>query len=56
MRYGAVYFTVKDIMEWLPIEANTITKHLRNGKIKGRKIDKEWFVTRENFYRFLGGK
>jgi len=56
VRYGTVYFTVKDMVKWLPVKASTIDKYLRSGKIKGRKFGKKWYVTRENFYRFLEGK
>ena len=50
------YFSVKNIMEWLPVKATTIKKYLRSGKIKGRKIGRTWFVSRANFYNYLGGK
>lgn len=50
------YFSVKNIMEWLPVSATTIKKYLRSGKIKGRKIGRTWFVSRANFYNYLGGK
>ncbi|GAJ12064.1 unnamed protein product, partial [marine sediment metagenome] len=53
---GTMYLTVKDLMEWLPVKATTVKGYLRNGKIQGRKIDQKWYVTRENFYRFLEGK
>lgn len=56
LRYGTVYFTVKDMEKWLPIKAWTIDRYLRNGKIKGRKIGKKWYVTRQEFYKFLEGK
>ena len=55
-RFGIEYFTVKEIMEWIPIKASSLCKYLRKGRIKGRKIGKKWYVTREEFYNYLGGK
>ncbi|MBA7546313.1 hypothetical protein ES705_38701 [subsurface metagenome] len=50
------YFSVKDIMKWIPWSATTIKKYIRSGKIRGRKISEKWFVSREDLYRYLGGK
>ena len=50
------YFSVKDIMKWLPWSATTIKKYIRTGKIRGRKIKEKWFVSRADLYRFLGEK
>jgi len=50
------YFSVKNIMEWLPIKATTIKKYLQQGRIRGRKIGKTWYVSKENFYNYLEGK
>lgn len=56
IRYGEEFFTVKDIMKWLPYKAGTICKYLEKGKINGRKIGKKWYVTRQDFYKYLEGK
>lgn len=53
---GIEYFTVKDIMEWLPLKATTVKKYLQQGRIQGRKIGKTWFVSRSNFYKYLEEK
>jgi len=50
------YFSVKNIMEWLPVKATTIKKYLQQGRIHGRKIGKTWYVSKENFYNYLEGK
>ena len=50
------YFSVKDIMKWLPWSATTIKKYIRIGRIGGKKIRGIWFVSREELYNFLGGK
>ena len=55
-RFGIEYFTVKEIMEWIPIKESQLCKKLRKGKIKGRKIGKKWYVTRQEFYNYLEGK
>jgi hypothetical protein len=48
--------SVKELEQWLPWKAANIRRILRSGKIKGRKIYTEWYVSRKNLYRFLGGK
>ncbi|MBA7580847.1 hypothetical protein ES708_22742 [subsurface metagenome] len=50
------YFSVKDIMKWLPGSATTMKKYIRTGRIRGKKISGKWFVSREDLYIFLGGK
>ncbi|MBA7534568.1 hypothetical protein ES705_26817 [subsurface metagenome] len=53
---GVEYFDVRELARWLPWEKANIRKLLRSGKIKGRKVKKEWYVSRENLYRFLRGE
>ncbi|MBA7581996.1 DNA-binding protein [Candidatus Atribacteria bacterium 1244-E10-H5-B2] len=48
--------SVKELEQWLPWKAANIRKLLRSGKIKGRKIYTEWYISRENLYKFLSGK
>ncbi|MBA7538582.1 hypothetical protein ES705_30859 [subsurface metagenome] len=50
------YFGVKELEQWLPWKADNIRRFIRTGKIKGRKIKRKWFVSREDLYRFLRGK
>ena len=49
------YLSVKELVEWLPWKAANIRKLIRSGRIKGRKIEKEWYVSREDLYNFLRG-
>jgi len=39
----------------LPITPLIIREYLRAGKIKGHKIGKKWYVTKENLEAFLSG-
>jgi hypothetical protein len=55
MDVKAEYLSVKELVEWLPWKAANIRKLIRSGRIKGRKIEKEWYVSRENLYNFLRG-
>jgi hypothetical protein len=48
--------SVKELEQWLPWKAANIRRLFRSGKIKGRKVYKEWYVSRENLYNFLSGK
>ncbi len=52
---GKEYLDVKGLEEWLPWKADNIRRFIRTGKIKGRKIKRKWYVTREDLYSFLGG-
>ncbi|MBA7546598.1 hypothetical protein ES705_38990 [subsurface metagenome] len=55
MDVKAEYLSVKELVEWLPWKAANIRKLIRSGRIKGRKIEKEWYVSREALYNFLRG-
>jgi hypothetical protein len=55
MDLKAEYLSVKELVEWLPWKADKIRKLIRSGRIKGRKIEKEWYVSREDLYNFLRG-
>jgi hypothetical protein len=48
--------SVKELEQWLPWKAANIRRLLRSGKIKGRKVYKKWYVSREDLYKFLSGK
>ncbi|MBA7587192.1 hypothetical protein ES708_29210 [subsurface metagenome] len=47
--------SVKELEQWLPWKAENIRRLLRSGKIEGRKVYTEWYVSRENLYNFLRG-
>jgi len=48
------FLSVKKLEQWLPWKVNTIQRKIRTGKLRGRKIDRQWFVTRDDLYRFFG--
>lgn len=48
-------YSIRDLEKILPITPLTIRKYIREGKIKGRKIGKNWYVTKEDLEAFLGG-
>lgn len=49
------YYSVKELNELLPITPLTIRAYLRKGKLKGHKIGKDWYVSKENLEGFLDG-
>jgi len=49
-------YSIRDLEKILPITPLTIRKYIRKGKIKGHKIGKNWYVTKENLEVFLGGE
>jgi hypothetical protein len=48
-------YSVKDLSLMLPITPLTIREYIRKGKLKGHKIGKNWYVTKENLSLFLEG-
>ena len=48
--------SVRELAEWLPWKRANIRRLLRSGRIKGRKVFKEWYVKREDLNKFLSGK
>jgi len=49
-------YSIKDLKKILPITPLTIRKYIREGKIKGRKIGVNWYVTKEDLEVFLKGR
>ena len=49
-------YSVEDLAKILPITRLTIRAYFRKGRIKGHKIGKNWYVTKENLDAFLEGK
>lgn len=49
-------YSVKELTKILLITPLTICEYLRKGKLKGHKIGKNWYVTKENLEAFLEGK
>lgn len=48
-------YSIRDLEKILPITPLTIRKYIREGKIKGRKIGKNWYVIKEDLEAFLEG-
>jgi len=49
------FYLVDDLVKILPITSLTIREYLRKGKIKGQKIGRLWYVSKENLEAFLEG-
>jgi len=49
------FYLVDDLVKILPITALTIRGYLRKGRIKGQKMGKLWYVSKENLEAFLEG-
>ncbi len=41
-------YSVDELSELLSIQETTIRKYLRDGKLKGRKLAKRWYVSEES--------
>jgi len=48
-------YSVRELEKILPITPLTIRAYIRRGKIKGRKVGVNWYVSKENLEAFLGG-
>jgi len=48
-------YSVKELEAILPITGLTIRAYIRKGKIKGAKIGKNWYVTKQDLEAFLEG-
>lgn len=45
--------SVKDIADYFDISENTVYTYLKRRKIKGRKVGKNWIVTRARLIEFI---
>jgi len=48
-------YSVKELEKILPITPLTVRAYIRAGKIRGSKIGKSWFVSKEDLEAFLEG-
>ena len=46
-------YDVEALEELLGIQARTIRKYLREGKLKGRKMAKKWYVTEDALQEYF---
>lgn len=49
-------YSVKELAKILPITEYAIREYCRKGKIKSKKIGKNWYVSKKNLEQFLDGK
>ena len=50
-----VVYTVKDLSKLLNTTPQTVRKYISEGKIKGKKIGRQWLVDEEAVKEFLRG-
>jgi len=48
-------YSVKELEKILPITPLTIRAYIRKGKIRGSKIGKSWFISKQDLEAFLEG-
>ncbi|MCG2821443.1 MAG: helix-turn-helix domain-containing protein [Candidatus Atribacteria bacterium] len=48
-------YSVKELEKILPITPLTVRAYIRKGKIKGSKIGKSWYVSKQDLEAFLEG-
>ncbi|MEF9426237.1 MAG: helix-turn-helix domain-containing protein [Candidatus Mariimomonas ferrooxydans] len=48
-------YSVIDLHNALGVNERTIRDWFNKGRLKGRKIGNEWFITEENLKKFLNG-
>ena len=44
---GLTLYNVEELSELLGVQERTIRAYLRDGKLKGRKMARKWYVTEE---------
>jgi excisionase family DNA binding protein len=54
---GAVeLLTVEDITSRLNVSDQTLRRYIREGKLKARKVGRQYYITKENFIKYLNGE
>ena len=46
-------YTVDELSELMEVQERTIRKYLREGKLKGRKLARKWYVTEESLHAYF---
>jgi len=46
-------YSIKELSDILGISSNTLRVYFRQGKLKGRKIARSWYVSEEELKRYL---
>jgi len=52
---GLKLYSVDEVAEMLKSTKSTIRAYFREGKIKGQKIIGKWYITEDNFKKYLSG-
>lgn len=52
---GIKLYKIKDLEELFGVCEKTLLNYLKTGKLRGRKIGREWVVTESNLVAFLNG-
>lgn len=46
-------YTVEELSETLEIQERTIREYLREGRLKGRKLARRWYVSEDNIREYF---
>lgn len=49
-------FTAQEAAEFMKVHINTITRWIKEGKIKAVKVDRHWRIRRSELERILDGE
>ena len=49
-------FTVEEAADYLQVHINTITRMIKEGKLKAGKVGREWRIARDEIERLLKGE
>jgi excisionase family DNA binding protein len=52
---GIFFYEIKDLIELCKIGEITIRRYIKSGKIKARKIQGKWLISKEHLNEFLTG-
>ena len=53
---GGKYYLTIDLVKILPLNVNCIRAYIRQGRIKGQKMGKLWYVSDKDLKKFLEGE
>lgn len=46
-------FTVEELSELLEVQETTIRKYLRDGRLRGRKLARRWYVSEDSLAEYF---
>ena len=50
---GLVLYDVETLSKLLDVQERTIRKYLREGRLKGRKLARKWYITEESLQAYF---